>query len=157
MDEYRFEINFKPVLNDLIVPNIKGVDYSKDMSKETNKVMEKTIDAVNKKIAEIMLQSKKRDNSFGSYFQDEDGKEFYLKEVIYNDPAVICFWSDGVKTVAKCSEEDCFSPETGLTIAVLKRLIGNKFFSRLIQNWAPEEYDGHVTKITLKDVLKAHS
>ena len=98
-------------------------------------------------------KEKKKNNSFGSYFIGEDGKEFYIKEVIYNDPAVIVMWSDGTKTTSVCDVEDTFVPETGLVLCVLKKLISNKMTARLVSNWVPDSVD-KMTRITLKDVLK---
>lgn len=127
-------------------------------------IIDKKEEAVNEaksKIAEIVLnaykRAKKKENSFGSYFFDDEGNEFYLKEVIYNNPVVVCNWSDGTKTVAKCDEMDDYCIETGLVICVLKKLMGCKYFARLIENWTPDVYTGELTKITLKDVLKRQS
>lgn len=115
------------------------------------------IDALVNKLKGISSKEKKKENSFGSFFYDEDGNEFYLKEVIYNAPVVACNWSDGTKTTSKCDMFDTYSVETGLTMCVLKKLIGGKFFARLIENWTPDVYTGKLTKITLKDVLKRQS
>ena len=46
--------------------------------------------------------------------------------VIFNDPATIVIWSDGVKTIVKCQEGDTFDPEKGLAMAICKRMLGNK-------------------------------
>lgn len=94
---------------------------------------------------------KNKKKSFGSAFYDENGNYIYLKEVIYNNPVVICNWSDGSKTTAKCQSGDEYSPEVGLTICVFKRIHGNQFFQDLINNWAPTTGE---KKITLKDVFK---
>ena len=45
-----------------------------------------------------------------------------ITKVIFNDPATIVFWSDGTKTVVKCSEDDEYDMETGLAMAVCKKL-----------------------------------
>ena len=44
--------------------------------------------------------------------------------VIYNNPATIVFWSDGIKTVAKCDEEDGYDKAVGLFTAICKRYVG---------------------------------
>ena len=49
-----------------------------------------------------------------------------IKNVIFNDPATIVFWSDGTKTVVKCQEGDVFDPEKGLAMAISKKAMGNK-------------------------------
>lgn len=115
------------------------------------------VDTIVKKFTEVATKEKKKENSFGSFFYDEEGNEFYLKEVIYNAPVVACNWSDGTKTTSKCDMFDTYSVESGLTICVLKKLMGGKFFARLLENWTPDVYTGKLTKITLKDVLKRQS
>ena len=49
-----------------------------------------------------------------------------IKDVIFNPPATIVFWADNTKTVVKCQEGDDFDPEKGLTMAITKKLFGNK-------------------------------
>ena len=59
-----------------------------------------------------------------------------IKDVIFAPPATIIYWSDGSKTVVKCSEKDVFDPEKGLAMAIAKRCGGNKgSYYREIQNW----------------------
>lgn len=47
------------------------------------------------------------------------------ERIIFNDPATIVFWSDGSKTVVKCSEDDTFDTYTGFTMAYLKKIMGS--------------------------------
>lgn len=96
------------------------------------------------------------DNSFGSYYEDDNGNVTYIKEVIYNDPAVVVIWNDGTKTVSKCDYGDNFNPEFGLILCVLKKVIGNDQVAKLLMNWVPDNTNG-LTKITLKDVFKKQS
>lgn len=92
--------------------------------------------------------------SFGSdFYEGQDNKHIYLKEVIYNDPVTICNWSDGSKTTAKLQQGDTYSPEVGLLLCVFKRIKGNQFVQDLINHWAP---DNGEKKITLKDVFKKY-
>lgn len=59
-----------------------------------------------------------------------------IKDVIFAPPATIVYWSDGSKTVVKCSKKDVFDPEKGLAMAIAKRCGGNKgSYYREIQNW----------------------
>lgn len=51
---------------------------------------------------------------------------FSIKDVIFNDPAVIVLWNDGTKTVVKCSENDIFDPEKGLAMAISKKALGDQ-------------------------------
>lgn len=59
-----------------------------------------------------------------------------IKDVIFAPPATIVYWSDGSKTVVKCSEKDVFDPEKELAMAIAKRCGGNKgSYYKEIQNW----------------------
>ena len=59
-----------------------------------------------------------------------------IKDVIFAPPATIVYWSDGSKTVVKCSEKDVFDPEKGLAMAVAKRCGGNNgSYYKEIRNW----------------------
>ena len=59
-----------------------------------------------------------------------------IKNVIFNDPATIVFWTDGTKTVVKCQEGDIFDPEKGLTMAIAKKVYDNKgSYCNVIKKW----------------------
>lgn len=59
-----------------------------------------------------------------------------IKNVIFAPPATIVYWSDGSKTVVKCSEKDVFDPEKGLAMAIAKRCGGNNgSYYKEIRHW----------------------
>lgn len=65
-----------------------------------------------------------------------------IKNVIYNDPATIVFWSDGTKTVVKCGEGDDYDPEKGLAMAISKKALGNQGnYYNTFTKWLSEEED----------------
>ena len=65
-----------------------------------------------------------------------------IKNVIYNDPATIVFWSDGSKTVVKCGEDDEFDEEKGLAMAISKKALGNQGnYYNTFTKWLPGEED----------------
>lgn len=71
-----------------------------------------------------------------------------IKNVIFNDPATIVFWEDGTKTVVKCDPEyDFYDPEKGLTMAIVKKMFGNKgnYFNE-IKKWTNEYYEKEAEK-----------
>ena len=86
-----------------------------------------------------------------------------IKNVIFAPPATIIYWSDGSKTVVKCSEKDVFDPEKGLAMAIAKRCGGNKgSYYKEIQNWVEKsgkKYPGKTAagKAVDLDVLKKYS
>ena len=86
-----------------------------------------------------------------------------IKNVIFAPPATIVYWSDGSKTVVKCSEKDIFDPEKGLAMAIAKRCGGNKgSYYKEIQKWVEKsgkKYPGKPAagKAVDLDVLKKYS
>lgn len=63
-----------------------------------------------------------------------------IKNVIFNDPATIVFWSDGTKTIVKAQDGDTFDPEKGLAMAISKKALGNKGnYCEIFKKWLPEE------------------
>lgn len=66
-----------------------------------------------------------------------------IKKVIFNDPATIVFWEDGVKTVVKCQKGDKFDPEKGLALAISKRVLGNNYiWHGRFMKWLPKQKKG---------------
>ena len=63
-----------------------------------------------------------------------------IKNVIFNDPATIVFWSDGTKTVVKCGKDDTFDPEKGLAMAISKYFFDNAgYFNDVFKKWVPKK------------------
>lgn len=63
-----------------------------------------------------------------------------IKNVIFNDPATIVFWTDGTKTVVKAQDDDAFDPEKGLAMAISKKALGNKGnYCNELKKWLPKE------------------
>lgn len=62
-----------------------------------------------------------------------------IKNVVFNNPATIVFWSDDTKTVVK-AENEPFDPEKGLAMAIAKKSLGNKGdYYNEFKKWLPEE------------------
>ena len=72
--------------------------------------------------------------------QEKPRLDLGIKDVIFNDPATIILWNDGTKTVVKVQDGDRFDPEKGLTMAIVKKLLGNQgnYYNEL-KKWLPEE------------------
>lgn len=80
------------------------------------------------------------------YFKALTGyKDLAIKNVIFNDPATIIFWTDGTKTVVK-AENEPFDPEKGLAMAMSKKFLGNKgnYFNEF-KKWLPEKEEKKTT------------
>lgn len=52
----------------------------------------------------------------------------YIDKVIFRDKYTIVFWNDGTKSKVKCGEHDTYDPEKGLAMALLKGMLGNRYF-----------------------------
>ncbi len=77
-----------------------------------------------------------------------------IKNVIFNNPATIVFWSDGSKTVVKCGEGDTFDPEKGLAMAISKKFFDNKgYYCDIFKKWLPKKEE----KTTPKPIAKVVS
>ena len=78
-----------------------------------------------------------------------------IEKVIYNNPVTVVIWSDGTKTISKCSPEDVYSPETGVALCMLKRFFGNNKIRDLFNDWVPKEFKNtEPTIVNVKDMLK---
>lgn len=82
----------------------------------------------------------------GVYFTDVDlPRALQVRDVIFNPPATIVFWEDGMKTVVKCSKDDAYDPERGFELAFLKRVLGGGgALRRLIRDWVEPEKELHM-------------
>ena len=68
----------------------------------------------------------------------------FLKNVIYNDPATIAFWSDGTKTIVKAQPGDIFDPEKGLAMVIAKKACGNTGnYYNGFKKWLPKNKVGN--------------
>lgn len=47
-------------------------------------------------------------------------------KVVENGPATVVFWSDGTKTVSKCSEADTYKPLVGKLLCALRKVSRNR-------------------------------
>ena len=82
-------------------------------------------------------------------------KTVEITKVIFNNPATIVFWSDGKKTVVKCSNDEAFDEEKGLAIAISKRFLGNQGnYYNEFKKWLPK-IDICEYHIPFKDTVEA--
>lgn len=117
--------------------NVLGIIYSDDvdLSKRYNQLVNNEF--VNKLCNQIIKDSKCKPQ---------------IKRVLYKNPAVIVFWTDNTKTVAKCAESDVFDREKGFMIAVLKKYLSSRNVMQMLEEWIPE--DDKCEEVTLSQVFK---
>lgn len=58
-----------------------------------------------------------------------------LEKVVYEQPLTTAYWTDGTKTVSKCSEKDIFSKECGLAYCYMKKIFGDKKAKDIIRQY----------------------
>lgn len=83
--------------------------------------------------------------------EQSDMKMPEIKNVKFNDPATIVFWSDGTKTVVKAGENDVFDPEKGLAMAIVKKVYGNvgRYYNN-IGKWVDKYYAEDAPAVEIK-------
>lgn len=92
-------------------------------SKETKKPIVKIEP---KKVATPTFYSKRNETKFTPLYMPR------IREVMFNNPATICWFEDNSKTVAIAGHGDKYDKETGLAICMLKRVLGNKEYRRIM-------------------------
>lgn len=76
-----------------------------------------------------------------------------IKNVIFNPPATIVFWTDGSKTVVKYNAKEEFDPEKGMAMAIAKRCANNSDdFYKEIKKWV--EKSGYKQVDDVKALVK---
>ena len=65
------------------------------------------------------------DGTFHFTWDHTRNEKVQIKDVVFNAPATIVFWSDGSKTIVKATGE-LFDREKGLAMAIAKKFLGNK-------------------------------
>lgn len=82
-----------------------------------------------------------------------------IKNVIFNPPATIVFWTDGSKTVVKCNAKEEFDPEKGMAMAIAKRCANNSDdFYKEIKKWVEKSSYKQVddVKALVKEIKRVY-
>mgnify|MGYP003540406908 CR=1 FL=1 len=75
-----------------------------------------------------------------------------IKNVKFNPPATIVFWTDNTKTVVKCNGED-YDPEKGLSMCICKKMLGNRGnYYEVFKKWLPKEDNSDVVQKVLEHI-----
>ena len=75
-----------------------------------------------------------------------------IKNVRFNPPATIVFWTDNTKTVVKCNGED-YDPEKGLAMCICKKMLGNRGnYYEVFKKWLPKRDDSDITQKVLQHI-----
>ena len=95
-------------------------------SKESKETKKPIVKVEPKKVATPTFYSKRNETKFTPLYMPR------IREVMFNDPATICWFEDNSKTVAVAGHGDKYDKETGLAICMLKRVLGNKEYRRIM-------------------------
>lgn len=99
------------------------------------------VPAVNKPIFDVSPLAKFGNevaNIFDHISMNDDNGVPGIKDVIFNEPATIVFWTDGTKTVVKASGE-AFDKEKGLAMAIARKAMGNRgSYFETFRKWCGE-------------------
>ena len=86
-----------------------------------------------------------------SYYMHYDIRR-HIKNVKFNPPATIIFWTDNTKTVVKCNGED-YDPEKGLAMCICKKVLGDKGnYYEVFKKWLPKKDDSDVVQKVLEHI-----
>lgn len=108
--------------------NVKPKE-SKENKKPIVKVEPKKTKIPASSKVENIYYSKKNETKFAPLYMPK------IREVMFNDPATICWFEDNSKTVAIAGHGDKYDKETGLAICMLKRVLGNKEYRRIMDKY----------------------
>lgn len=67
--------------------------------------------------------------------------DFGVSKVIFNPPATIIIWSDGRKSIAKCSPDDTWDAEKGFAYAFLKGIMPESSVAKLRKKYVKPQLE----------------
>lgn len=140
------------------MPDFKNFQITTETTAKTREIVAPAFSDVNvtKMLEDLMKKvPHSPESSFGQPYLGVSLPSFYapawyrrpttlqlpvIENVIFNNPATIVFWGDDTKTVVKCQPGDTFSRETGLAMAIAKKVYGNKGnYNSIFRKWVPKD------------------
>ena len=106
--------------------NHRLAKYNRDNNR-ININVDMSNDAIEKSIYMMSARGSGKTRWISEMFKNSFPFKDHIKDVIFNDPATIVFWTDGSKTVVKCQKGETFDPEKGLAMAISKKVLGNDY------------------------------
>ena len=103
---------------------------------------------------ELMALRVRLSTMVNTFYGVPDSLKNGIKNVVFNNPATIVFWTDGTKTVVKCGKDEEFDPEKGLAMAISKRFLGDKGnYYEVFKKWLSEKETTQVSE-DIKEKIK---
>lgn len=98
---------------------------------------------LNRELAKYLNDAISTNNLYNTYTTILDKKEYNMPvkcnynpcriptpvKIINQGPATIVFWNDKTKTVVKCSSHDEFDIDMAITMACLKKMVGDEAYA----------------------------
>lgn len=103
----------------------------------------RSVETVNDTVKRYIMNDSESFKRFVMRLNEVDCNSPYPRpvKIIYNPPATIVFWTDGTKTVVKCSAEDEYNEYYGFLCALGKKMFGtNSHLKKLIDEKAERHY-----------------
>ena len=119
--DIEIDAEFTDALMSLFDSICKPQKPSKPKSKKDDVVVIKDV-----RPREAIAYNKKNETKFKPLYIPK------LKRVQFSPPATIAWFEDGSKSVAVAGHGDEYDKETGLAICMLKRVLGNKEYRRIM-------------------------
>lgn len=123
-------VGYSSVVNLTIAEIPRAIKNRIDICKNNNRIdinINMDDDAVAKEIYMMSARGSGKTRWISEMFKNSFSFKDHIKDVIFNDPATIVFWTDGSKTVVKCQKGETFDPEKGLAMAISKKVLGNDY------------------------------
>lgn len=76
-----------------------------------------------------------------------------VKDIVFSGPCTIIFWSDGTKTMVRCTDEDYYDQEKGILACMAKKLFGNTHvYNDILKEYVDEE-DSDLVELERENIL----
>lgn len=109
----------------IVIDNIEDDEKPKKESDKNDKVVIKDI----RQSKEDVVYNKRDERNFKPLYLPK------LKRVLFTPPATVAWFVDGSKTTAVAGHGDTYDKETGLAVCMLKRVLGNKEYRRIMDEY----------------------
>lgn len=120
--------NINKIISELLsvaLDDIENNEKPKKKSDKNDKVVIKDI----RRPKEAVVYNKKDERNFKPLYLPK------LKRVLFTSPATVAWFIDGSKTTAIAGHGDTYDKETGLAVCMLKRVLGNKEYRRIMDEY----------------------
>ena len=113
----------------VVLDDIEDNEKPKKKSDKNDKVVIKDI----RQPKEAVVYNKRDERNFKPLYLPK------LKRVLFTPPATVVWFVDGSKTTAVVGDGDTYDKETGLAVGMRKRVVSNKEYRRIMDEYCYNE------------------